>query len=244
MSGGERQRVDGEPAFLLHAHPYSETSLLIEVFTGNHGRLALVAKGARRPRSALRGTLIGFQPLTIGWFGGGEVKTLAKAEWAGGLPLPQGSSLMVGYYLNELLLKLLPRDDAHPMVFGVYRETLAVLATRPAEQAGPALRRFEKTLLKELGYGLSLTHEAGGGAPIAPQGRYDYVLDRGAVPSAGSEGCGQEVLGQTLLDMAADRYIDPRTAVESRNLMRRLFNHYLSGQTLQSRRIFMELQEL
>lgn len=82
-----KQRVDGAAAFLLHAHPYSETSLVLDIFARQHGRLAVLARGARRPRSALRGVLMSFQPLELGWFGGGEVKTLAKAEWQGGLPL-------------------------------------------------------------------------------------------------------------------------------------------------------------
>ncbi|RLJ64980.1 DNA repair protein RecO [Sulfurisoma sediminicola] len=235
-----RQRVDGAQAFLLHAHPYSETSLIIDVFARDHGRLALLARGARRPRSALRGVLLAFQPLELGWHGGGEVKTLAKAEWMGGLPLPSGRSLLLGYYLNELLLKLLPREDAHPALFDIYAATLGVLAT---DADVSELRRFEKALLRELGYGLSLERDAVSGQPLRPEERYVYQIERGAV-AAGESSEAITYRGKTLLDIAVDDYRDPRTAVESKQLMRQLFGHYLGGQALQSRRVFMELNEL
>jgi DNA repair protein RecO (recombination protein O) len=236
----QRQRIDGARAFLLHVHPYSETSLVIDVFARDHGRLALLARGARRPRSALRGVLMAFQPLELSWHGGGEVKTLAKAEWLGGQPLLTGRSLLVGYYLNELLLKLLPREDAHPALFDAYEDALAGLA----RNADPAeLRRFEKTLLRELGYGLSLERDAASGEPLRPEARYVYRFERGPVAAApGSDEV--SYLGRSLLDIAADDYSDPRTAAESKQLMRQLFGHYLGGQALQSRRVFMELQEL
>ena len=109
----QRHKVDGQPAFVLHAYPYSETSLIVDVFSRDFGRVALLARGARRPRSVLRGVLLAFQPLEIGWTGRGEVQTLMKAEWRGGQPLLAGKSLFCGYYLNELLIHLLPREDAH-----------------------------------------------------------------------------------------------------------------------------------
>ncbi len=125
MSG---KRVDGQAAYVLHLHPYSETSLVVDVFTREHGRVPLLARGARRPRSAMRGLLMSFQPLELGWFGGGEVKTLARAEWLGGMPLLGGRCLLLGYYLNELLLKMLPREDAHVALFDAYAAALRALA--------------------------------------------------------------------------------------------------------------------
>jgi len=236
-----KQRVDGAEAYLLHAYPYSETSLILDVFARDHGRVSILARGARRPRSALRGVLIGFQPLELGWFGGGEVKTLAKAEWQGGVPLLQGRCLLLGYYLNELLLKLLPREDAHSALFSAYAQALAALAKGAGD--APELRRFEKTLLKELGYGLTLDLEAEAGHPVQADRDYLYLVERGPVPASGREGI-PAIRGKTLLDLAADDYRDPRTLLESKMLMRQLFNHYLGGQTLQSRRVFVELQEL
>lgn len=235
-----KQRVDDQRAFLLHTHPYSETSLILDVFSRDHGRLALLARGARRPRSALRGVLIGFQCLELGWFGSGEVKTLAKAEWIGGIPLLQGRCLLLGYYLNELLQKLLPREDAHPGLFDAYAAALAALAGGAAD--APELRRFEKALLKEIGYGLSLDHDADG-TPIRQDGRYLYLVERGAMAARGDEGV-PTLAGKTLLDLEADDYRDPRTLAESKLLMRQLLAHHLNGHMLQSRRVFMDLQEL
>jgi DNA repair protein RecO (recombination protein O) len=252
MSG--KQRIDGQRAYVLHTYPYSETSLIVDVFSRDHGRLPLLARGARRPRSALRGLLMAFQPLELGWFGGGEVKTLAKAEWQGGMPLLGGRCLLLGYYLNELLVKLLPREDAHPGLFDAYHAALAALANGSAD--APELRRFEKSLLKELGYGLTLDREAGSGEAIRADARYDFFLERGAVEKVGAGGTATNdhngdrndaepaFRGKTLLDMAADDYSDPQTRLESRTLMRQLIAHHLGGKPLQSRRVFMELQEL
>lgn len=235
-----RQRIDGAAAFLLHAYPYSETSLILEVFAREHGRLALLARGARRPRAALRGVLFAFQPLELGWFGSGEVKTLARAEWVGGMALLKGHGLMLGYYLNELLIKLLPREDAHAALFDAYAAALAALARGATEAA--ELRRFEKVFLKELGYGLVLDRDALG-RPVTAEVRYRYQIERGPVPENESES-GQPVSGRTLLDLAADDYADPRSLLEGKQLMRHLLSHQLSGQTLQTRRVFVELQDM
>jgi DNA repair protein RecO (recombination protein O) len=209
----------------------------------------LLARGARRPRSAMRGMLMSFQPLELGWFGGGEVKTLAKVEWLGGMPLLGGRCLLLGYYLNELLLKMLPREDAHAALFDAYAAALQALAQGAAD--APELRRFEKALLKELGYGLTLDVDVETGRPVEPEGRYAFLIERGPVASArvgaGDTASGEDapaLSGKTLLDMAADDYSDPRTRMESRRLMRQLISHHLGGKSLQSRRVFMELQEL
>jgi len=242
------KRVDGQAAYVLHLHPYSETSLVVDVFTREHGRVPLLARGARRPRSAMRGMLMSFQPLELGWFGGGEVKTLAHAEWMGGMPLLGGRCLLLGYYLNELLLKMLPREDAHGALFDAYAAALRALATGAAD--APELRRFEKTLLKELGYGLTLDVDMESGQPVVAEGEYTYLMERGPVRKvpAGTHGAGADetaaVSGKTLLDMATDNYTDPRTRIESRQLMRQLIAHHLGGKPLQSRRVFIELQEL
>jgi DNA repair protein RecO (recombination protein O) len=174
---GQHARHDDEPAFVLHTYPYRETSIIVEALTATRGRVALVARGARRPRSDLRGVLQSFQPLTLSWTGAGELKTLARAEWRGGLPLLTGSALLCGFYLNELLLKLVPREDAHPRLFDDYEAALRDLASG-AEQA-PVLRCFELRLLAELGYAMPLTHEVDTGRPIDPDARYYYAFERG-----------------------------------------------------------------
>ena len=244
-----KNRVDGQAAYVLHLHPFSETSLVVDVFSRDHGRVPLLARGARRPRSAMRGMLMSFQPLELGWFGGGEVKTLAKVEWLGGMPLLGGRCLLLGYYLNELLLKMLPREDAHAALFDAYAAALQALAEGAAD--APELRRFEKTLLKELGYGLTLDVDVESGRPVVPDAHYAFLLERGPVarPGVGAgdtaiDDQGSALSGKTLLDMAADDFSDPRTRMESRRLMRLLISHHLGGKSLQSRRVFMELQEL
>ena len=235
------KRVDGQSAYVLHLHPYSETSLVVDVFTRDHGRVPLLARGARRPRSAMRGMLMSFQPLELGWFGGGEVKTLAKAEWLGGMPLLGGRCLLLGYYLNELLLKMLPREDPHVALFEAYAAALRALAA--GSDDAPELRRFEKTLLKELGYGLTLDIDMETGRPVEAGVEYNYLIERGPVRrNDGDEAAA--ISGKTLLDMVADDYSDSRTRLESRQLMRQLIAHHLGGKPLQSRRVFIELQEM
>lgn len=236
------QRVDEEPGFVLHSYPFKETSLIVEFMSRNYGRLALMARGARRPRSALRGVLISFQPLELGWFGQTELRTLTKAEWRGGQPLLSGQSLWCGYYLNELLLKLLARDDPHPALFDSYRNALAALSACGAPQ--PVLRRFEKSLLRELGYGLTLDKTAESGDPIDPSKRYIYIIERGPIPADGARvDEGVAVSGDVLLAMAADDWAKPETLAQGRMLMRRLIQHHLGGQALQSRRVFLDLLE-
>jgi DNA repair protein RecO (recombination protein O) len=237
-----RQRVEQQPGFILHSYPYRETSLIVEVFSRDHGRLPLLAKGARRPMSALRGVLMAFQPLLVDWTGGGELKILARAEWQGGQPLLAGRSLLWGYYLNELLVKLLPREDAHGALFERYRETLAILAA--AEPGEEVLRRFELSLLSELGYGLDLSSEADSGAPVREAGHYLYIIERGVVETDQDGADGLVLPGRVLLDMARGDFTRPETALQGKLLLRRLINHHLGGQPLQSRRVFMELQEL
>lgn len=239
----ERARRDGQPGYLLHTYPYRETSLVAEVYTRDSGRVALIARGARRPRSALRGVLMAFQPLLFAWSGKAELKTLHKAEWQGGyLPL-RGLSLICGFYLNELLLKLLPREDPHENLFEAYAAALAQLPS--AHDHAAVLRRFERVLLQELGYGLVFDREVTTGAAIAAEGRYRYVPDRGPVAAAETDGqSGVELAGKTLLDMAVDQYTDPRTVQQSKALMRALINHCLGNQTLHTRQLLRDLQQL
>lgn len=243
MATAERARRDGQLAYLLHTYPYRETSLIAEIYTRDAGRVALIARGARRPRSALRGVLMAFQPLLLGWSGKSELKTLHKAEWqAGYIPL-RGLSLICGFYLNELLLKLLPREDPHEHLFEAYASALAQL---PATQDhGAVLRRFERVLLKELGYGLVLDREVAAGRPIEPTARYCYVPDRGPLPAHETVNqSGVELAGQTLIDMAVDHYTDPQTVQQSKALMRALINHCLGQQTLHTRQLLRDLQQL
>ena len=239
---GQKQRVDQQPAFILHTHAYRETSLIVEAFSRDYGRLALLAKGARRPMSALRGVLMAYQPLLLDWSGGGEVKTLVRAEWQGGQPLLSGRALVCGYYLNELLVKLLAREDPHPELYDAY----AALVRRLPEETRyePLLRAFELTLLSELGYGAPLDADARSGEAIEAGARYVYIIDQGPVRGCADTQDLPEVSGQTLLDMAGGRFASAQTLAESKALLRHLIHHHLGAQTLHSRRLLKELQSL
>jgi len=235
-----KKRIDAATAVILHHYPYSESSLLLDVFAHEFGRLVMIARGARRGRSVLRGLLMSFAPLELSWFGGGEVKTLAKAEWLGGIPLLSGKSLLVGYYLNELLLKLLPREDPHPQLFNAYLAAIRILAKGKTEAA--ELRRFERVLLRELGYGQELEKIISSGLAVQAEQKYTVSPGYGVqLYQFSSDKVAPIISGQSLLDMACDDYGRPLTMQESKAMMRYLINHYLGDQPLHSRRIFAQI---
>ncbi|HET7362560.1 MAG TPA: DNA repair protein RecO [Burkholderiales bacterium] len=238
-----KKRADHEPGYVLHTYPYKETSLIVEAFTRRHGRVALLARGARRPRSAMRGVLLAFHPLRLGWSGSADLATLISAEWGGGLqpasrPL-SGRGLMCGFYLNELILRLLPREDPHEALFDAYGDALARLSAGDAFAA--VLRSFEKRLLAELGYAPVFDRDAITGAPIEPASSYVYEPDRGPVRASQGD---LLISGRTLLDLAADDYTRSETRDEARYLMRALIGQRLHGQVLHTRSVLMELNEL
>jgi DNA repair protein RecO (recombination protein O) len=234
-----KRRIEHEPGYVLHTYPYMETSLIVEMFTRGFGRVAVLARGARRPRSAMRGLLLSFHPQRLGWSASTELGNLIAAEWSGALQPLGGRALMCGFYLNELLLRLLPRDDPHEALFDFYGETLQALSAGAAQAA--VLRTFEKRLLAELGYAPLLEREAGG-APIDPARRYVYEPERGPMPSKNSSEL--SVSGQTLLDLAADEFARPETREEARALLRTLIGERLHGQTLHTRTVLRELTDL
>lgn len=236
-----KRRADNEPGFVLHTWPYKETSLIVEVLSRRHGRLGILARGARRPRSALRGLLLAFQPLRLSWSGSSELGTLTSAEWSGGEAALSGIGLMCGFYLNELLLRLLPREDPHEALFDAYAEALGMLSA--GEPQAPVLRGFERRLLAELGYAPLLDREAAGGMAIEPDKRYAYQPDRGPVETRGGNG-DMVVRGSTLLDIARDDYRAPETREEALRLMRALIAERLGGQSLHTRAVLAELKVL
>jgi DNA repair protein RecO (recombination protein O) len=236
-----RRRVEHEPGYVLHTYPYKESSLIVEAFTRRFGRVAILARGARRPRSAMRGVLLSFHPLQISWSASAELGNLTGVEWAGALQPLAGRALMCGFYLNELLLRLLPRDDAHEALFDCYAQALAELSRAPSYAA--TLRAFEKRLLAELGYAPLLEHDAAD-KPIDPERLYVYEPDRGPVPVNGSPPDALVVKGRTLLDVARDDYGHADTRDEARHLMRALIGQRLHGQVLHTRAVLMELNDL
>ncbi|MDD5387858.1 MAG: DNA repair protein RecO [Gallionellaceae bacterium] len=231
------ERVDGDPAFVLHTRPWRETSLIVDIFSRHHGRLGLVARGARRAGAALKARLIPFQPLTLSWFGKSQLRTLHAAEWQGGGLMLRGHALMCGFYLNELLLRLLPDGDAHEALFDHYTLALADLNTQP--EVEPVLRRFELDLLSELGYAQSLGHLAAGGA-LNPDAHYGYEVGTGVIPATHAT----RYSGRSLLALAARDFSQPATLAEGKLLMRTLLAHYLGDKPLATRQLLIDLQKL
>ena len=192
----------------------------------------------------MRGMLQSFQPLIATWSGKAELKTLHSLDWAGGLLLLKGEALMCGFYLNELLLRLLPREDAHEALFVYYSATLKTLATEVDFAA--TLRRFELKLLQELGYAIPLQVDSSGAPVLAEQG-YLYQAEHGAQRTSGLGNMGQhgvQLSGKTLLDMAGDDYSQAQTQQQSKQLMRYLLAHYLGDQPLHTRQLLLDMQGL
>jgi DNA repair protein RecO (recombination protein O) len=235
-------RIAEQPAFVLHSYPYRETSLIIDVLSRDHGRLALVAKGAKRPHSALRGVLQTFQPLALSWSGRSEVRTLTGAEWVGGMLPLTGDALLCGFYVNELLVKFCAREDPHPQLFHHYVVTMTRLAhDEPPVQV---LRSFERVLLRETGYAMALDRTVARKA-VEAGSRYVFDPERG-VREASDDLPSQwpVIAGQTLLDMERDDYHRAQTVAQSKTLMRFLLNTYLGGTPLATRQILIDLQNL
>jgi DNA repair protein RecO (recombination protein O) len=237
---GSDARVDQQPGFVLHAYAWRETSLIVEVFTRDHGRMALMARGAKRPTSQFRGLLDPFCPLALSWSGRNEVKSLLRVEWLGGLAPLRGDGLLAAFYLNELLVRLMIRGDAHEQLFGAYVGALRALAQQGAQQQA-CLRGFEIDLLREIGYLPPLDHTADG-QPVEAARWYHVDGQRGWVAAAVPDAL--SVQGATLQAMAARDFRQPQAAAQSKSLLRQLIRYHLNGQPLNTRRILQDLRAL
>jgi DNA repair protein RecO (recombination protein O) len=234
-------RIHQQPAFVLHHHDYSETSLLLEVLTAHHGRIGLIAKGARRASSRLRGVLKPFQRLLIGWSGKGELAVLTGAEQDGPDTPLVAQALYCGFYVNEVLLRLLQRHDPHDALFDAYQTALQRLCWGDESQEA-VLRIFEKHLLRELGYGLVLDHDVADKTPIDALAVYDYAIDRGpqrlAHPELNRPMEGVRMRGASLLALAQESLSDPAMLRDAKALMRAALAQHLGDQPLHSRKLF------
>jgi DNA repair protein RecO (recombination protein O) len=225
------KRVALEPAFLLAVRAYRETSSLIEAFTPAHGRVGLVARGSRSPRSKLRGLLQPFQPLLLSWSEGGELATLAGAESAGPPLGLTGETVLSGWYLNELVLRLLARRDPHGALYEAYGRALGSLADGAA--AAATLRRFELELLAELGYAVHLPED------IAPEGWYGYDPEAGlraAEPGPGA------YRGASLRALAAGTLDTEESLSDARRLLRAALAPHLGTRPLRTPQVARALQ--
>jgi DNA repair protein RecO (recombination protein O) len=233
--------VDHQPAFVLHSYAWRETSLIVETLSRDFGRMAMVARGAKRPTSQFRGILMPFSPLAVSWSGRSELKTLVRAEWQGGLAPLRGDGLLAAFYMNELLVRLLPRGDAHPAMFASYVQSLAALAAQDRGR-DRVLCCFELDLLRDMGVAPSFQY-CSDGEPIDPCQWYHIDVQRGLQRNfdAGDPG---RVRGVTVMALAKRDLSDPSTLAAVQPLLRRLIGYHLEGRPLNARRVLADLHAL
>jgi DNA repair protein RecO (recombination protein O) len=238
-------------AFVLHSYDWSESSLIVDLFTRAHGRVVVVAKGAKRPTSNFRPLLLPFHPLAI-WLSRAtgddeaEVRSLRAAEWGGGAPLP-AAALMSGFYLNELLLKGLARQDPHPALFDAYADTLAALADDAPGEGESALRAFELVWLRELGWLPELDALTASAEALVPGQRYTVRPDAGVVRDAEGAPAATWVALQAALQhgsLAALRKACVADAAALRAALRHLVQYHLATPQLRTRRLGLQMQRL
>ena len=228
-------RIFLQPAYILHARPYRETSMLLDVFSEEHGRVALVAKGVRTARSKWRSMLQPFSPLFLSWQGKSELMGLHQAE-PNGLPiLLKGECLLSGFYLNELMMRLLQKQDPHPRLYTIYQDTLLELQGLHLQEK--TLRLFEKKLLAELGYDLPLPIGLG-----AESSYYIFLPGQGFELTSSENSGGSAVFsGKSLQAIAGDQFDDADVLRDAKRLMRMALAPLLGRQPLQSRKLFIEI---
>jgi DNA repair protein RecO (recombination protein O) len=235
----EVERVEMEAAFLLHARPYRESSQICEVLSQQHGRVGVVAKGARRPKSPWRSALQPFQPLQMSWSGRGSLYTLRAAEPSSPPIRITGLAIMSGYYLNELLIELLHRRDPHQDLFAHYGAALAALGR--GEEPEAVLRRFEVALLSEIGYALVVDQDVVERQPLAAERYYDYVVDRGPVPVSDRSDGDLVFRGADLLAIGRCDFGDPRQLKNAKRLLRPVLHWALGGKVLKTRKVLASM---
>lgn len=231
------QRVQQQPAYLLHHRPFRDSSQIIEFLTRDFGKVAVVARGSRGPRSRLAGVLRSFLPLRISWVMRSDLGTLTGAEAAGPPAALKGDAVYSAWYLNELLLNFLHRHDPQGEIFELYAETIVSL---DGQDAAAALRRFEIELLGLLGYAMNLEHVAGSDQALDAAANYEYRVDEGPVAVAREEGP-MVFKGGMLHDIAGHRFDDPAVLQAAGRLLRAVIAHHLGGRELRSRKVLLEL---
>ncbi len=246
------KRISDEPAYVLHRYDWSESSLILEVFTRHYGRIALVAKGAKKPTSSFRPILLPLQPLQIAYGGDAEIRTLKSAEWQGGHVMPTGDALLSGYYLNELLLTLLARDDTHAVLFDIYDRVVKVIASEHGAVLETALRTWELLLLREIGLLPALDRQTMTLAPLQPDARY-VLVPEGGLRQAGSDDRVSLTGAQWLQLQAAVQDGAPFTTTlracadmmaELKPQLRQLLHYHCGVKTLRSRQMMIDIQNL
>jgi DNA repair protein RecO (recombination protein O) len=235
------RRVSLEPAFLLHHYPWRDSSRIFELLTRTHGRVSVFARASRQAGATAGAAMQPFAETLVSWSGRGDAGHLSAAERVRPPATLAGDRLMSGFYANELLLKLLQRNDPHPAIFDAYAQLLERLFA-PAEDAGRALRLFEKRLLDELGWGLNLEHEAASGAPLVAARSYRYGIEGGAEPVDGVAEGTLIFCGASLLSLAREELDDARSLADARRLLRAALDRLLDGRPLRTREVMLEMR--
>jgi len=229
-------RVLLEPGFILHSRPYRESSVLLEALSRDHGRIGLVAKGARGGRSRWKSLLQPFRPLLLSWTQRGELGTLTGADQVAAPPAMTGEPLFCALYANELLVRFLQRSDPHAGLFDQYRQMLAALTGGQAPQ--PVLRLFEYQVLTAAGFGLQLEHESGTGQQIRADAWYLYQPESGPVPREPQAELREELVSGAALLALKSGEISDQYLKELKFLMRKLIRYYLGDRTIKSQQLF------
>ncbi len=237
-------KVHQQPGYILHRRFYRESSLLVEIFTPYFGRLTLIAKGCRRQKSRIRGLFLPFKPLLLSWSGKGELPILTSIEQSEFCPQLNTSGITCGYYINELILKLLHRHDPHKLLYDKYHKS--ILALLDKKNPHSLLRIFEKHLLQEIGFGLVLDHDVNSGESIIKDHSYHYFPQKGPVATAhcrlNNTADSDIISGSALMALRNEKFESEPDQLQARQLTRLLIDIQLNGKELRSRRIMREMK--
>ena len=233
--------IEHEPSYLMHQIPYSETSQIVRIFSQNFGRVDLIAKGSKRPKSKFRSYLQPFLPLQLSWSGKSQLKTLRQAEIHGQyLVRIQGKYLLSAYYLNELILSFLRMEDPYPNLFALYGSTLHDFSeSKPIE---PSLRQFEILMLSEIGYAINFTTEAHSQKPIETDLDYFFIAEQGFVYKQDRNSDSLRVKGQVIKAINEGNFSNQETLISAKKILRLSIHHHLDGKELKSKKVFKAIE--
>ncbi len=225
-------------SYILHHRQYSESSLILDVFSREHGRVNLIAKGARKNKKQQHLGFNLYQPYLLSWTAKTELFTLTDIEMDKMLISLRPQQLLSGFYMNELVIHLLHKHEAHPELYDSYQDTLLALNENQQEQL--VLRYFEKSLLQSLGYGLVLDVDTSSGEPINPDQQYCYEYDNGPTISTqkNKSHASQTIMGKTLLELESEQLQDPKNINEAKQLLRNILSNHLGDKKLASRELY------
>ena len=231
-------KVEHTPCYILHRRDYSESSLILEILSREHGRVSLIAKGAKRNKKQQGISYSLYQEYLMSWVSKSELGTLIDVELATIMTSMSPKQMMTGFYMNEIILRLLHKHESHPELFDSYNSTVRELSNDNTEQV--LIRYFEKILLQSLGYGVIFDQDLNTGKDIVADVNYYYKLDFGPTSNKQDSGAGIPVSGSTLIGLNNETLMDTKNKNEAKRLLRSLLNQYLGEKPLESRKLYQE----